>query len=286
MAASPGKQASPLLRQNNHWSCQLWIPLLVLLTHTAFAELPRGSVTSFALGGTPNLLQPSPMDISLNPALSCYARWSFEGVASRLYELSDFDIASGAAAYRFRSVAFGFSAIQLVGADYYSERNLLGVFSVAPIHFLRFGVGLEHQQIEFGEGYGKTSAIAISLGAIFVPTDRAALAISMDRINRPRFEPRDDRLPLRGHIDATFVATPSLTLLLSHQLDENYPDRFCIGQQIAIVKDFDLLLGLSTEPFEISGGFGLKLRGFNFEYAYRNNVYLGGTHRVGLRYSH
>lgn len=282
MAASPGKQASPLLRQNKTWLLILWV---AVYSQIASAELPRGSAASFALGGTPNLFQPSPLDISLNPALSCSARLSFEGIASRFYELSDFDIASGAVAYRHRMVTFGISAVQLIGAEYYSERDFRGVASLAPKHFLRFGVGLEHQQIEFGEGYGKTSAVAISLGALFVPTSRAALAISVDRINRPRFDRQDDHLPLRGHVSATFLATPSLTVVMSNHFDESYPDRFCLGQQITIVKDFDLLLGLTTEPFEISGGFGLKLRGFNFEYAYRNNVYLGGTHCVGLRYS-
>ncbi len=282
MAASPRKWALPLLRQSRLWSLLLW---LAVCPQIVSAELPRGSVPSFALAGTPNLLQPSPMDISLNPALTCISQLSFEGVASRPYGLSDLDFASGAITYRYHAATFGFSAIQLVGTDYYSEGNLLLVASLAPKHFVRFGVGLEHQQIEFGKGYGKTSTIAISLGALFVPTDRAALAISVDRINRPRFDRQDDRLPLRGQISATYLATASLTVVLSHQLDESYPDRFCLGQQITVVKDLDLLIGLSTEPFEISGGLSLKLRGFNFEYAYRNNVYLGGTHRVGLRYS-
>ncbi len=259
--------------------------LTILLTADASAELPRGSISSFALGGTPNLMSPGPLDLAINPALTRCSTYAVEVQASRLHEMSDFDVAAGAAQYNYRNLSLGLAVNQLVGLDYYAERNLLLAASIAPHRIWRLGIGIEHRRIEFGEGYGTVSTVAASCGLAIRLTERAAIALSGLNVNRPKFDSDDEPLPFAGQISATYIATSTLTIEFAHQIEERYPDRFCIGQQITIVKDFDLLLGLTTEPFEISGGFGLKLRGFNFEYAYRNNVYLGGTHRLGLRYS-
>jgi len=259
--------------------------LTILLTADALAELPRGSVSSFALGSTPNLLQPSPMDISLNPALASCSTYAVEVLASRLQDMSDFDVAAGAATYSYRRWSISLVVNQLIGLDYYAERNLLLAASFSPHRIWRLGVGIEHRRLEFGEGYGAVSTFAASCGLAIRLTERAAIALSGLNVNRPKFDSDEEPLPLAGQISVTYIANSTLTIVLAHQIEERYLDRFCIGQQITIVKNFDLLIGLTTEPFEISGGFSLKLRGFNFEYAYRNNVYLGGTHRVGLRHS-
>ncbi len=284
MVISRRKRALQLLRRSKIFLYVGFI-LTILFTADAVAELPRGSISSFALGGTPNLMSAGSLDMAINPALASCSTYAVEVLASRLHEMSDFDVAAGAAQYNYRSLSVGITVNQLVGLDYYAERNLLLAASVSPHRIWRLGVGIESRQIEFGEGYGAVSTVAASCGVMFRFSERTAIALSALNVNRPRFGSDDEPLPLAGQIAATYIANSTLTIVFAHQIEERFPDRFCLGQQITIVNDFDLLLGLSTEPFEISGGLSLKLRGFNFEYAYRNNVYLGGTHRVGLRFS-
>lgn len=285
MAVFHRKWVLQLHRQDRFCWFVPWLVWGVLLPQAAFAELPRGSTSAFALAGTPNLTGPAPLDLSVNPALSFNSSLTLEGIASRLYEMSDFDIAAGAAVFSRGRISFGLAAAQLVGLDYYAERSLLFAVSIAPHRRWRFGFGFEQQRIEFAEGYGNLSMLAISFGTLINPNDRLWLGGSVGNINRPRFDRQDEPLPLYGLFAAAYQATPSVTIILAHHLNERYPGRFSLGQQWAVVEDLDLLFGLETEPLEISGGFSLKLRGFNFEYAYRNNVYLGGTHRVGLRFS-
>ncbi|MGB5106277.1 MAG: hypothetical protein WBP29_13000 [Candidatus Zixiibacteriota bacterium] len=260
--------------------------MVFALSVVAHAEIPRGSVSAFSLGGIPNLAAPSALDAYFNPALACSSKYSLETSASRLFEMSDLDIASGAARFNFRRSSLGIAATQLIGANYYSERSFLVAASVSMHPRWRFGVGVEHQRLEFGEGYGSASATSFSLGLTSTPVERVRLAISSSNINRPRFDDQDDRLPLQFEIAGAFQANSSFSVLVAHHLDQRFPDRFSIGEITAISREFDLLLGLKTDPVEISGGFSLKLRGFSLEYGYANNVYLGGTHRVGLRYSH
>ena len=260
--------------------------LLFAVAGIANAEIPRGSAVAFALGGIPNFAAPSPLDIGFNPALSCSSQYSLETNAARLFEMSDFDIASGGAARRMRRVTFSLAAAQIVGLDYYTERSINVAASVAALPILRLGIALEQQRLEFSEGYPGASTYCLAAGAVYTPSDRARIAISAANINRPRFDDADDPLPLRFEVAGAFRANPAFCVLVAHHLDERMPDRFSIGELTSISREFDLILGLKTEPVEISGGFSLKLRGFSLDYAYCNNVYLGGTHRVGLRYSH
>ena len=285
MVPSRRKRASQLRRRSKILLVIVGLVLTVATTPNVFAELPRGSISSFALGGTPNLISAGPLDMAINPALASCSTYAVEVLASRLYEMSDFDVAAGAAQYSYRNLSLGLAVNQLVGLDYYAERNLLLAASIAPHRAWRLGVGIEHRRLEFGEGYGTVSIVAASCGLMVRLNEKAAIAVSGLNINRPEFDSDDEPLPLAGQIAATYIANSTLTIVFAHQIEERYPDRFCIGQQVTIVKDVDILIGLTTEPFEISGGLSIKLRGFNFEYAYRNNVYLGGTHRVGLRFS-
>lgn len=259
---------------------------LLALAGIANAEIPRGSVVAFALGGIPNLAAPSPLDIGFNPGLSCSSQYALETNAARLFEMSDFDIAAGGAAYRMHRLTLSVAAAQVVGLDYYSERSINVAASVAPLPILRLGIALEQQRLEFSEGYPGASTYCLAVGAVYSPSNRARIAISAANINRPRFDDADDPLPLRLEIAGAFRANPAFCVLVAHHLDERMPDRFSIGEITSFSREFDLILGLKTEPVEISGGFSLKLRGFSLDYAYGNNVYLGGTHRVGLRYSH
>ncbi len=258
---------------------------MTLMPAIVAAELPRGSVSSFAVGGAPILDNAAPLDIYHNPALACSSTYALEGYGARFFEMSDFDIAAGAAMCRIQVFQLGVAVTQLIGLDYFYERSLLLAASMPLISQCRIGIAVEHLGIEFGEGYGKTSANSLSFGAVSRPMARLRLAASVSNINRPHFDRQDDELPLTAELAASYSAS-QMKVVLCHHLNSNHPDRFSIGQQTSINRNFDLLLGLETEPLEISGGFSLKLRGFSFEYAYCNNVYLGGTHRVGLRYSH
>jgi hypothetical protein len=103
-------------------------------------------------------------------------------------------------------------------------------------------------------------------------------------INRPQYQSGSQSLPLIGEISVSYVFSEAFSFLLTQHLEERVRDRFFVGQEVNIAKEFTLHLGLATEPTEISGGFSLGVGSLMFDYGFRDNVYLGGTHRFGLRY--
>ena len=61
-------------------------------------------------------------------------------------------------------------------------------------------------------------------------------------------------------------------------------DRLSLGQRVNIGQGLALRVGIRTEAVDISGGLSLKIDKFFFDYGYSDNAYLGGTHRIGLRF--
>jgi hypothetical protein len=284
MAPLPESWGLQLHCQGRLWLGWLTIGIVLAAGQGAFAQLPRTSVTTFALGGAVSLNAPAPLDIYFNPALAGSRRITVEFSAARLFDLSDFDLGAGALAFRWRQVTLGAALTNLIGADYYSERSVLLAASFAPFSRLRLGAGVEQRHTAFGEGYPDASLYSLSLGVVAALRENLSLSAAVWDANRPRFCDSDPKPPLRTEIAASY-STELVSLALAHHLDSRLPDRFSVGQAFNLTGDFALLVGIESEPLELSGGFSLKLRGFNFEYGYRNNVYLGGTHRVGLRYS-
>lgn len=284
MVPLPESWGLQLLRRSKLRFAVLALGIALSIEQTAFAELPCTSVTSFALGGAIRLSSPPLLDIYLNPALADSNRYGLEFSAARLFEMSDFDIGAGAFAYRFRGISTTAAITDLLGADYYSERSSFFAVSVSPVHGFRVGAGLEQRHLEYGEGYPGASLYSFSLGGVVALRERLHVAAAILDLNGPRYCDADSRLPLRTELAASYSVSP-ITVALAHHMNSRLPDRFSMGQAISLTKDFELLFGIESEPLELSGGFSFKLRGFNFEYGYRNNVYLGGTHRVGLRYS-
>ena len=73
-----------------------------------------------------------------------------------------------------------------------------------------------------------------------------------------------------------------MSIYACEDISNQYSERVRIGQRLQLVEQLDLLIGLSTNPTELSGGVIIDFLGFEVEYGYRDNVYLGGTHRVGM----
>lgn len=231
------------------------------------------------------MFENSPLDIFHNPAFSCSTRFSVEMQISRLYQLSEFDVLQLGVAYRTSSLQVTAATAQIRSNDYYDESCSELALRYGFGEKLSIGAGIERQSLNFGEGYRSLNLYSLSVGLTIFPIPRLAMSASFLNINRPRFEDQFDEFPFRCELNLSYQAADAFTFALAHHIDSRMPDRFSIAQIIGVSKELNLLIGLQTEPLEISGGISLKLSAFKFEYAYRNNVYLDGTHSAGLRYT-
>jgi hypothetical protein len=262
----------------------LFIAVLLSSTLSAAFEYPVGSVNSFALAGNLNLRESSPLDLYLNPALRFLQQVGVDLSLSRLYNMPDFDLASGAAVWNYRRFTLGVGSTQLTGSDYYWERSYLLSASTSLYRNTRVGVSANYLRVEFSEGYRSLDLLSFNVGGLWDIRDNLSVAASLHNLNRPRFAGQSKPLSLAGSICAAYVFSPDFTIVASERFAESLHNRFSLGQQINLLHDFSLRFGIASDPTEFGGGFSLRIRGLFFDYGFRDNVYLGGTHRFGLRY--
>lgn len=251
--------------------------------HAAF-EYPVGSVPSYAKAGTVNLQHPSALDLYLNPALACGGKTGVDLYLSRLYNLEDFQLVSGAALLDRGRFSIGGGVTQLSGSDYYWERSYLIAAAVSLLCRLRAGLSVNHLRLEYADGYDGISLTSLSLGAFWTAQEKLAFGAVARNLNRPHYGSGSQSLPLTGELAVSYVFSGAFSFHLTQHLEEKVRDRVFIGQQMNLTKELTLYLGLATEPTEVGGGFSLGIGGFMFDYGFRDNVYLGGTHRFGLRF--
>jgi hypothetical protein len=93
--------------------------ILLIESGSAFGafEYPSGSVPSFAKAGCVNLHKPSSLDLYINPALRISGKIGVDLSLSRLYNMSDFQLASGAATIDRKTFSLTVGSTQLTGSD-------------------------------------------------------------------------------------------------------------------------------------------------------------------------
>ena len=259
---------------------------MLIAAESAFGafEYPTGSVQSFAKAGCINLHKPSSLDTYINPAVKISGKLGVDLSLSRLYNLSDFQLASGAASLNRKTFSLTVGTTQLTGSDYYWERSYLLAGSISLPYRLRLGAAANYLRVEYADGYSTISMTTMNLGVVYLH-DGFAVGTVTRNINRPRYRSGSQSLPINGDIAVSYTFSDDFSFHLTHHLEEHVRDRFFIAQEANVCNEISLHLGLATEPTEISGGFSLTVRSLTFDYGFRDNVYLGGTHRFGLRYT-
>ncbi len=243
-----------------------------------------GSLRSQALAGALDLLRFSPLDVQRNPALRGEGRWAVAVDWTRLYGMGDFELASCGGSYSHRKWSLSLAVQQLDGGDYYWERNYLAALSRRIGEELTVGVGLNYLDLQFGEGYCRLDAMAVSAGIWYQVRSGRVVAFAWRNLNRPRYDNGLDPIGREADLSATWQLSPLIAVCLNQRLIERLPDRFSAGQVFRLAPELSLQMGIVTAPTDFAGGISLKLAGIEFEYAYRNSLYLGGTHFLGVLY--
>lgn len=249
-------------------------------------EYERGSVASYALGGVIAADRTCALDLLINPSIPVEGNVTAEGWVSRLYNMGDFELGAGALAVRYRAVTTGFAAVQLTGSDFYWERETSGIVGLSVSRSFRVGARVDFRELEYAHGFGTFNLASVSMGLWWQATARMNVAIAVNGINRPAFTEQSRQLPLSSNVSLSYSLNSAVSIYGMQEFSDDYSDRLRIGQKLIVADRFSLLMGLSTNPTELSGGVILDFFGFAVEYGYRNNVYLGSTHRVGMSWSY
>ncbi len=266
-----------------------WIVTLVfaLSAETAAATLEEqaGSIQSFAMAGAVDLFKISPFSTLLLPALSPERGVGVEANWGRMHGMSEFELYSAAAGYVRGHWAGVIGLQQLGGSEFYWERNFGLAMSRQLAGPFRIGLRGAYQAVEFGEGYRSLDRFSWGCGAVLEIDSSLRAAIAGHNLGAGRFTDGTEATPRSVLIALGWAPTDELTVSLMHDVIEHLPDRFHAGQRLKIAGPLALLVGIATNPTDFAGGATIKVGGIEFEYGYRNNVYLGGTHRFGVLYA-
>lgn len=243
-----------------------------------------GSLRSQSLAGAIDLQSFSPLDVQRNPAVRGEGCWAVAMGWTRLYGMGDFELATGAGSYGSRNWSLSLAVQQLSGGDYYWERSYLVALSRRIGKKFTFGVGLNYLDLQFGEGYRRLDATAVSAGIRYQVRSGQVVAVACRNLNRPRYDATLEAIGREADLSMTWQLSPLIVVCLNQRLIERLPDRFSAGQVFRLAPEMSLQLGIITAPTDFAGGISLKLAGIEFEYAYRNSLYLGGTHWLGVQY--
>lgn len=153
---------------------------------------------------------------------------------------------------------------------------------------LYVGYCLNAYMLEFGAtqtmDLGSETTFGLDIGILGVLRERTRLGLFLRNVNEPsvgkyRSEPIPQWLTAAVSYQPYYGVLTELDIRTMRGEDVE----FLVGMQFAVMEMLDLRVGFQTEPNTLTGGFTVKVRGFEVDYAYSSHSALPGTHHVALR---
>jgi hypothetical protein len=134
-----------------------------------------------------------------------------------------------------------------------------------------FGIGIS--------GFGNQSALGVSIGGLWEVSANLQVGVALSTLNRPRI-PRP--LPRSVAWGIGLQATPDLRLLIDLRCATDVDVQVLAGGELSINKHLVLRGGMHNQPWEVTAGWGLRLRSLVIDYAWVNHSSLDGTHQISI----
>lgn len=199
---------------------------------------------------------------------------------SHLQELTTFGCI---AALPFKDAAFA-ASFSRFGTGAYSIQEI-GLGYSHQIGYMSVGLKANYLQQSI-EGVGSQGALVLEAGgkAELLPKlhfAAHAYNLSHSRINRHS----EEFIPLILKAGLAYLPLDNVQLLLQTLKDLDHPSRFSAGLEYGIVETLHLRTGFMTRPAEASFGLGFSPRHFIFDYAFRHQNTIGGSHHISIGYT-
>jgi hypothetical protein len=259
------------------------ICLILILTHSIFAGCLFNSVCpqQGALGNTCLGRDNNASVLYANPALLEFVQQTSVAFDYNiLYGLSELDQINLAIARDFKFMHAGFAYSNFGSPDIITENRFALAFSKDVYKYLTLGLRWEHFRISFADDFDDLSMNSISMG-IASQFDEIVLHAALSNINRPSLVESEDRTDIEYRLGLCLRGLDYLVLNLELSGERDIR-RYHFGQEIKLEEIFFIRLGLITNPTLPSGGFGIKWKQFQIDYAINRHSDLGETHSFGF----
>ena len=238
-----------------------------------------------AISGSEVALSDDVFAIFNNPAGLAQFNWRELGV---YYSPTPFGFKELANGYMGYTEPFGFGSaavgVMSYGYDLYREIKILPGISFRYLNkfFLGFTFTFDHISIQ---GYGHKSACYLNAGCLIYLTGNLRTGFSYSNINRSSFTSNDDPIPVIMKMGLSYNVITDFSLNVAMEKDIRYNLSLMSGINYDITDNLSLRLGFANEPSKFSGGIGIHISYFSFDYAFFTHPELGFTHQAGLTVS-
>jgi hypothetical protein len=192
------------------------------------------------------------------------------------------ELSNGYMAYT-EPLSFGSAAIGVMsyGYDLYREIKITPGFSLRYLNKFFAGLTLTFHHVLI-MGYGSKSVFYLNAGCLFYLTNDLRTGFSFENINRASFTSNQDPLPVVLKAGLSYNIINNFSLNTALEKDVKYNLSVMSGINYDLTDNLSLRIGFANEPSKFSGGIGIHISYFSFDYAFFTHPDLGFTHQAGI----
>ena len=235
-----------------------------------------------AISGSDIALSDDVFSLFNNPAGLAQLNWRELGVYYSPAPFGFKELANGYVAYTeplgFGSVAIG---IMSYGYDLYRETKILPGVSFRYNNKFFAGITLTFHNISI-MGYGSKTIYYFNAGCLIYLTNDLRTGFTICNVNRATFTTNQDPIPVILKAGFSYNLIHNFSLNTALEKDIRYNISFMSGINYDITENLSLRIGFANEPSKFSGGIGIHVSYFSFDYAFFTHPDLGFTHQAGL----
>ena len=192
-----------------------------------------------------------------------------------LYNLNELNSTAAVIGLPVSIGSFG-ALFRKYGFTLYTEYSLgIGyAFSLTDLHL---GFNCTYHNVRIA-GYGSDGAVAFSIGLLINILQELDAGIAVKNINSPKIGRSYEKMPLATVCGFSYRPVKDLSISIDIEKEENFPAEIRCGMEYLIIDLCAIRAGMGSESIHYSGGIGLHLSEFQFDYGVTVHKYLGVTH--------
>jgi hypothetical protein len=140
-------------------------------------------------------------------------------------------------------------------------------------------------KVSFNSKYNDLSAIGLDGGASFQLNQKFGLGLALRNFNQPSLKDGFEDIPFCWAVGAKVIPYDNFKLFFGFSKEERFPVRAHFGQEIRIMPNMFLRMGMASQPIRYGLGMGMNIKRINFDYSFLEHPVLGSTHRFGLSFN-
>jgi hypothetical protein len=244
-------------------------------------ERPLVGARPAAMGGAGTGMADSVLSLARNPAGLAFIRavQATAAFSPAPYGFRELASCGASVALPVRSGVLEFS-YQRFGFEFYREQTAACSYALG-MSGLSVGISLTYQSVAI-KGYGSAGAVAADLGTTLFLLNGLSCGFLVTNVTAASIGVSAERLPQVYTLGAAYTPVRGCTLTADLRKEIFFPCAFLGGCEYWILPGVALRLGMKGDPQEYSGGIGLRISGFRFDYAVTVHPLLGTVQEISL----